>query len=63
MSFNLEQSGFPIALIKNNKNDKIVYLDDKNDAHTNYSELILEESKGKFQYMFNTKKERFIAYC
>jgi len=63
MSFNLEQSGFPIALIKNGKNEKIVYLDDKNDAHTNYSELILEDNKGKFQYMFNTKKERFIAYC
>jgi hypothetical protein len=62
MSFNLEQSGFPIALIKNNKNDKIVYLDDKNDAHTNYSELILEEGKGKIQYIFNTKRERFIAY-
>ena len=63
MSFNLENSGHPIALIKNGKNDKTVYLDDKNDAMTNYSELILEEGKGRFQYLFNTKKERFICYC
>jgi hypothetical protein len=62
MSFNFEGSGFPIALIKNGKNEKIVYLDDKNDAMTNYTELTLNEGKGKFQYMFNTKKERTIAY-
>ena len=63
MSFNLEQSGIPIALIKNCKNEKIVFLDERNDAITNYSELILEENNGKFQYMFNTKNERFISYC
>jgi hypothetical protein len=63
MSFNLENSGHPIALIKNGKNEKIVYLDDKNDAMTNYTELTLNQGKGRFQYMFNTKKERFIAYC
>jgi hypothetical protein len=61
MSFNLENEGHPIALIKNGKNDKIVYLDENNGAMTNYSEMTLD--KGKFQYMFNTKKERFIAYC
>jgi hypothetical protein len=63
MSFNFEGSGFPIAIIKNmGKKDKMVYLDESSDAHTNYTELTLNEGKGKFQYMFNTKKERFIAY-
>lgn len=64
-SFNLESDGIPIAKIKNaNKKtkDKIVYLDENSSATNNYNELILKKEQGKFQYIPDPNKERFISY-
>jgi len=61
MAFNTEGDGFPIALIKiDDKKDKIVYLDENSGAMSNYTQMKLNQ--GRFQYQFNTSKERFISY-
>jgi len=59
--FNLEQDGIKIAKIKGDKKkNKYVYLDEKSEATNNYKELKLKD--GEFQYVPNTKQNRFIAY-
>jgi len=59
--FNLEQDGIKIAKIKGDKKkNKYVYLDEKCEATNNYKELKLKD--GEFQYVPNTKQNRFIAY-
>jgi hypothetical protein len=64
MSFNYECDGFPIAKIKvdGKKKDKIVYLDENSSSTNNYKEIILKPNQGKFQYIPDENKERFIAY-
>jgi len=64
-SFNFENDGIPIAKIKNNSRkgkEKIVYLDENSSATNNYKEIILKPNQGKFQYIPDEGKERFIAY-
>jgi len=64
MSFNYECDGIPIAKIKvdGKKKDKIVYLDENSSSTNNYKEIILKPNQGKFQYIPDENKERFIAY-
>jgi len=64
MSFNYECDGIPIAKIKvdGKKKDKIVYLDENSSSNNNYKEIILKPNQGKFQYIPDENKERFIAY-
>jgi hypothetical protein len=64
MSFNYEYDGIPIAKIKveGKKKDKIVYLDENSSSANNYKEIILKPNQGKFQYIPDENKERFIAY-
>lgn len=61
MSLNYEQEGIKIAKIKDDKKKcKYVYLDEKSDATNNYKELKIKT--GEFQYIPNTKQNRFISY-
>jgi hypothetical protein len=64
MSFNYECDGIPIAKIKveGKKKDKTVYLDENSSSANNYKEIILKPNQGKFQYIPDENKERFIAY-
>lgn len=61
MSLNLEQDGIKIAKIKDDKKKfKYVYLDEKSEATNNYKEIKIKN--GEFQYVPNTKQNRFISY-
>jgi hypothetical protein len=63
-SFNFENDGIPIAKIKidGKKKDKIVSLDENSSSTNNYKEIILKPNQGKFQFIPDENKERFIAY-
>jgi len=60
-SFNLENDGTPIAVIKmDGRKDKIVCLDEKPNSTNNYPEM--ELTQGTFQLVPNKDKERQILY-
>jgi hypothetical protein len=60
-SINYEQDGIKIAKIKDDKKKcKYVYLDEKSESANNYKELKIKT--GEFQYVPNTKQNRFISY-
>jgi len=63
-SFNFENDGIPIAKIKidGKKKDKTVSLDENSSSTNNYKEIILKPNEGKFQFIPDETKERFIAY-
>jgi hypothetical protein len=62
MSLNFEQIGKPLALIKcPKKRDRIVYLDEKNEAKHTYDNIHLEGEE-TFQLIPDPEKERTIHY-
>lgn len=64
MSFNYENDGIPLVKIKHDikTKDKIVSLDENSSSTNNYKELVLKKNQGKFQFIPDENKERFIAY-
>jgi hypothetical protein len=70
MSLTFEPTDVPIAIIKNDdkkdkkikKRDKVIYIDENSSSNNNYKELTLNNNDGKFQFIPDSNKERFIAY-
>lgn len=74
MSLTFEPEGVPICIIKNNRDDKrdkkdkknkrekVIYLDEHSTSTNNYKEIELKNNEGKFQFIPDINKERFIAY-
>ena len=64
MSFNFENIGREICLIKskNKKKDKIISMSDGNDARNSYSEISVDPSNEYLQYIKDSDTERICLY-